>query len=273
MHWACTHKLVPFNPAANLELPKEEKRLPGNYLTIDEVESLLNTTDVTTPQGIRDRAILEILYSTAIRRFELLNLSVYDIDRSRRLLMIRQGKGKKDRVVPIGQRALEWLEKYLAQVRPWLLTGNGCKRPRRRTTPMADEPETLLAILEDTGVPMQPQRLSLRVRRYIEAAGIHKQGACHILRHTAATLMLENGADLRSLQTLLGHANLNTTQIYTHITIDRLRQVHDQCHPAKTDVKPDTKPNPPPDINMKRQPDSRLSLELQALLFDELRCD
>ena len=117
-HWACVKKFLPFNPAIDLELPKEEHRLPANYLSEIEVELLLNQTDVKTPLGIRDRAILETLYGSAIRRNELLNLSAYDVDRNRRLLTIRQGKGKRDRVVPIGVRALEWLEKYIVDVRP-----------------------------------------------------------------------------------------------------------------------------------------------------------
>jgi integrase/recombinase XerD len=221
-----------FNPAVGLELPKEEVRLPMNYLTVEEVELLINQTDTTQEIGIRDRAILEILYSSAIRRNELLALGLYDIDRSRRLLMIRQGKGKRDRVVPLGVRALEWLEKYLLQVRPWLMAGNG----RKKLGPMPDESDRIF--LGATGKPISPVQLSQLVRGYLESAEIKKSGACHVLRHTAATLMLENGADLRSLQTLLGHASLNTTQVYTHVTIDRLRQVHDATHPAKPDQRP-----------------------------------
>ncbi len=118
--WACLNKFLPFNPAVGIELPKEEKRLPSSYLSIVEVERLINRTDVTTHLGIRDRAILEVLYSTAMRRSELLKLTHYDIDRPRRLLAIRQGKGHKNRIVPIGLRAIEWLEKYLRDVRPWL---------------------------------------------------------------------------------------------------------------------------------------------------------
>lgn len=231
--WAYRKKFVPLNPTTELELPKEEHRLPGSYLSIDEVELLINTTDVTTQLGIRDRAILEVLYSSAIRRSELLNLTAYDIDRSRRLLMIRLGKGKKDRVVPIGERAIEWLEKYIADVRPWLVAGNGTVRTYKRQPEPTDK-----LILSNTGSSMRPEWLSALVRGYLEAAKIAKPGSCHMLRHTAATLMLENGADLRSLQTLLGHASLNTTQIYTHITIERLRKVHDATHPAKPDVRP-----------------------------------
>lgn len=232
LHWTAVKKYIPFNPAVGLELPKEEQRLPGNYLGIDEVERLINQADVKTKRGIRNRAIMEVLYSSAIRRGELLNLSLVDIDRPRRLLAIRQGKGNKDRVVPIGVRALEWMDKYISDVRPWLAAG---KETRHRRP--APEPSDKV-FLGDAGLPMQPSFLSLMVRKYLTKAGITKPGSCHVLRHTAATLMLENGADLRSLQTLLGHANLNTTQIYTHVTINRLRAVHDATHPAKPDTKP-----------------------------------
>lgn len=238
--WACLKKFLSFNPSIGIELPKEEKRLPASYLSADEAERLIQLTDVTTPIGIRDRVILEVLYSTAMRRSELLRLTHFDIDRSRRLLVIRQGKGHKDRLVPIGVRALEWLEKYLRDVRPWLAEGNGCKR--RKVQPVATD----CLILSNTGGSMLPGALSSLVRSYIVLAGIAKKGSCHMLRHTAATLMLENGADLRSLQTLLGHESLNTTQVYTHITLTRLRQVHDATHPAKPDIlpKPDLKPPP-----------------------------
>ncbi len=240
--WACLQKFLPFNPAANIELPKEEKRLPAAFLSLEEVERLINQADVTTKIGIRDRAILEVLYSTAMRRSEVMRLEQFDLDRTRRLIVIRQGKGKKDRVVPIGVRALDWLEKYLREGRQWLADGHGSKLRLKRT-------ETPRIFLNNAGRPFHLGPLSAMVRTYLVAAGIDKPGACHILRHTAATLMLENGADLRSLQTLLGHESLNTTQIYTHITIERLRQVHDQTHPAKPDALPkpkeENKPNNP----------------------------
>lgn len=231
LQWACLKKLLPYNPAVNLDLPKEEKRLPAAYLTLDEVERLINQPDVETKLGVRDRTMLEVLYSTAMRRAELLNLTPYDIDRERRLIVVRQGKGKKDRVVPIGVRALEWLTRYQQEVRPWIAAGYA-SRVRMRIVP------TDRLFLGNSGNVMKHGTFSVMVRKYLRSAGINKPGSCHILRHTAATLMLENGADLRSLQTLLGHQSLNTTQIYTHITIDRLRQVHDQTHPAKPDIKP-----------------------------------
>jgi integrase/recombinase XerD len=228
LNWATKNKIIPFNPALELELPKEELRLPTNYLNVEEIQTLLSKVDLSTQLGIRDRAILEVLYSSAIRRNELLNLTPYDIDRGRRLLVIRQGKGHKDRVVPITQRAIDWLDKYLTEARPWIEAGNAITRNNGRKMM---EPTNKL-ILGNNGSAMHPVVLSQLVRKYLTEAGIDKSGSCHMLRHTTATLMLENGADLRSLQTLLGHANLNTTQIYTHITIDRLRQVHDKTHPG-----------------------------------------
>ena len=238
LQWACLGKHIPFNPAAGIELPKAEYRLPASFLSQSEVEHVINQPDVSTKIGIRDRSVLEILYSSAIRRSELLKLEIQDIDRARRLLHIRQGKGHKDRFVPIGVRALDWLTKYLQDVRPWLLSGGGCKRnwkhPRKFSSSLSEQ-ESQVVILCHNGGAMHPVNLSAMVRRYVRQAGITKKGSCHMFRHTAATLMMENGADLRSIQTLLGHASLNTTQIYAHVTLDRLRAVHDAMHPAKPD--------------------------------------
>lgn len=206
------------NPAEKLQLPKEEHRLPSSYLTLDEVETLLATVDLSTASGLRDRAILETLYSTGMRRSELIGLNLDDVDASRGLVIIRQGKGRKDRVVPIGKRALQWLEKYLLDARPALLN---------------DSSDVLF--LTTRGNRFHPVNLTSRVRGYLDAAGIQRRGSCHMLRHTVATLMLEGGADLRSIQTLLGHESLNTTQIYTHITIQRLREVHEKTHPGYQD--------------------------------------
>ena len=228
-NWACMQQIIPFNPAVSIELPKEEKRLPSAFLNQDEIEKLINMPDITNKIGVRDRAILEVLYSTAMRRSELAKLTHNDIDRSRRLIVIRQGKGKKDRVVPVGVRALQWLDKYVREVRDWLTDGHGARI--RLTIKPSD-----FVFLNNCGRPFGLGPLSTMVRDYLKEAEIKKLGGCHIIRHTTATLMLENGADLRSIQTLLGHESLNTTQIYTHITIDRLREVHDLTHPAKPDT-------------------------------------
>jgi len=214
--WLAEQNILSDNRAANLELPREEQRLPIDVLTVSEVEQVLNCTDVTTPLGIRDRALLETFYSTAMRCGELAALEIYDLSAERGVLTIRQGKGRKDRVVPVGERALSWLNKYLLDVRAQLVTESN---------------ETVLFVSKK-GRRLGRNHVSYLVRRYLDQAGISKKGSCHLLRHTTATLMLENGADLRALQMLLGHARLNTTQLYTHVTIQRLKEVHARTHPA-----------------------------------------
>ncbi|MCP3884392.1 MAG: tyrosine-type recombinase/integrase, partial [Propionibacteriaceae bacterium] len=215
--WLHEKGIIPNDVAKDLELPKPEERLPVDVLTAEEVESTMNQTDATQPLGIRDRAILETFYSTGIRASELAHLQLYDLDADRKILIIRQGKGKKDRVVPIGDRAIRWLQKYMTDVRPTLMEQS--------------EPHPTLFVTRD-GVPIQRSLLALIVKRYMRKAGIKKPGSCHLLRHTAATLMMENGADLRSLQLFLGHACLKTTQLYTHVSIQRLQEVHRNTHPA-----------------------------------------
>jgi integrase/recombinase XerD len=215
--WLAKEKLLPEDMARDLELPKEEQRLPAQVLTVDQVESLLNATDVTTPLGVRDRALLETFYSTAVRCSELIALQVYDLEADRGVVRVLQGKGRKDRFVPIGKRALQWLERYLMDVRPALV--------------MRTNETTLFVSCQ--GKRFCRTNVSALVRRYIERSGITVRGSCHLLRHTAATLMLDNGADLRSLQLYLGHEHLNTTQIYTHVSIDRLKEVHARAHPAR----------------------------------------
>ncbi len=216
--WLVDANWLAIDPTLKLKLPRDGKRLPMGHLTLSQVETVLNQADVTTPLGIRDRAIMETFYSTGIRRLELVNLQLYEINRENRLLTIRQGKGCKDRVVPIGDRALGWIDKWVCDIRPEIL----------------QEPTDRL-FLTSLGNPFHPVVLSTLVKTYLDSAGIDGRGSCHRFRHTAATLMLENGADLRSLQTMLGHENLNTTQVYTHITIKRLREVHDATHPARPD--------------------------------------
>ena len=205
-----------YNPASELELPKLEKRLPKDILTAEETERVLSQPDVETPLGIRDRAILEVFYSTGIRRTELIDLERNCLNTVRGIVAVRQGKGKKDRFVPIGERAVLWLEKYLADVRPEHET---------------NDINTLF--LDDTGEKMDRDKLSRAVRTYIEKSGVNKQGRCHLFRHTMATLMLENGADIRYIQQMLGHARLSTTEIYTHVSILKLQQVHALTHPAR----------------------------------------
>jgi integrase/recombinase XerD len=215
--WLKQHKRLAENPATDLVLPKMGNRLPKAVLTLDEVETIMTQPNLDSPLGLRDRAILETFYSTGMRRTELAELSIHDLDTDRRAVTIRHGKGDKQRVVPIGQRALTWLLAYMENARPLLLV---------------DRRETRLFITKN-GLRFVPNALSDLVKKHMRSAGITKGGSCHLFRHTAATFMLENGADMRYIQALLGHADLNATQIYTHVSIVKLREVHDRTHPAK----------------------------------------
>lgn len=215
--WLARQNYLLYNPASELELPRLEQRLPKHVLTKSEVEQVLQQPDVSEAMGLRDRAILETFYSTGMRRSELMGLSLFDLDRERGTIMIRQGKGKKDRMIPIGERAVKWIDRYLNTVRPELAIGRG------NTT----------LFLTSTGEAFTPNRLTQLVRDYVNAADIGKSGSCHLFRHTMATLMLENGADIRYIQAMLGHAELSTTQIYTQVSIRKLKEIHTATHPGK----------------------------------------
>ncbi len=214
--WLTRNNFILYNPASELELPRTEKRLPKAILTTEEVERVLAQPDLRDPLGVRDRAIMEVLYSTGIRRMELAGLSIFDIDQSRKTIMVRLGKGKKDRVVPVGERAMLWVEKYLREVRPRLVM----------------EPDDGFLFLTGDGLPLTPGHLSDTVRSYVDAAGIGKKGSCHLFRHTMATLMLEGGADTRFIQQMLGHENLASTQLYTQVSIKKLKDIHTATHPG-----------------------------------------
>lgn len=215
--WLAKQNFILYNPASDLELPRMEKRLPKHILSVKEAETVLAVPDLTTTTGIRDRAMLEVLYSTGMRRMELIHLTLFDIDAERGTVMIRQGKGKKDRMIPIGERAIAWVNKYRDDVRTGLSTG-------------ADEGTLFLTHL---GEAFTPNRLTQMVREYIAQADIGKTGSCHLFRHTMATLMLENGADIRYIQAMLGHAELSTTQIYTQVSIRQLKAIHTATHPGR----------------------------------------
>jgi integrase/recombinase XerD len=185
-------------------------------LSITEVEAIMAGPEVSQTMGNRDRAILETLYSTGIRRMEVVNLKVFDLDAERGTVMVRQGKGKKDRMVPIGERALTWIQKYLDEVRAGL----------------AVNPDDGVLFLTAEGEAFTPNRLTQLVREYVDKAKLKKRGSCHLFRHTMATLMLEGGADIRFNQAMLGHAELSTTQIYTQVSIRKLKEIHDATHPG-----------------------------------------
>jgi len=213
--WLCKNNYLSANPAADLELPRKPNRILPRALTLTQVDAILNIPDITDPLGIRDRAILELFYSTGIRRSELVRIDLEDLDQERAILTIRQGKGKKDRAVPVGERALAWLQKYLNKTRPLL---------------HINQTEHAL-FLTGYGERFNPGSIGNWVKRTMNKAEIDQPGSCHLLRHTCATHMLENGADIRYIQQLLGHARLDTTQIYTQVSILQLREVHARCHP------------------------------------------
>lgn len=209
------HSVIAANPAQKLAVPKH-KKLPRTPLTESEVERLCALCDMTSPSGVRDRAILETLYSTGLRRSELSALALSDImDDS---VFVRLGKNQKDRVVPLGLRAQGFLEKYLIEARPALMSTNS---------------EHGYVFVNLRGERLSADLITTLVSEYKTQAGIEKKGSAHLLRHTAATLMLEGGADIRHIQDFLGHENINTTQIYTHVSAERLKESHRQFHPAE----------------------------------------
>lgn len=216
-HWMARECYIQQNPALDLELPRLGHHLPKHVLSVDEVERVLQQPDLQTDVGLRDRAILETLYSTGIRRAECTRLELYDCDLPNGMVFIRQGKGRKDRVVPIGRRAARWMETYLREVRPRL----------------SDGPDGTALFLSKNGGPISRDHLSGLVHQYVDAANLGKSGGPHLLRHTMATLMLDNGAELRFLQEILGHSTIATTQIYTHVSIRQLKQAHENTHPAE----------------------------------------
>lgn len=214
--WLTRENYLMHNPASELKLPRPHKRLPRAILTGEEVERVLKQTELHGEAGLRDRAMLETLYATGIRRLELTQLKLDDVDFDQHTLMVRQGKGQKDRLLPIGPSAVHWIGRYLTEVRPNLVI----------------EPDRQILFLHDRGIAYTPHQLSDRVRDYLSRAGIDKPGSCHLFRHTMATLMLDHGADLRFIQAMLGHADISTTQIYTQVSIQKLRDVYLRTHPA-----------------------------------------
>jgi len=214
--WLARGNHILHNPASELLLPRLENRLPKYILNAEEAEIVIQQPNITTAHGLRDRAILETFYSTGMRRMEVANLKLYDIDSERGTVMVRQGKGKKDRHIPIGERALVWVNKYIREARPELLVST----------------DDGTVFLTDLGEPYHRSHLTSLVRSYLRRSKIGKMGGCHLFRHTVATLMLENGADIRVIQEMLGHAKLTTTELYTRVSINLLKQVYAATHPA-----------------------------------------
>ncbi len=204
------------DPGERIILPKQPRRLPKVILNPKEVKQMLHAPDIRTNQGYRNRIMLEILYDTAVRRMELSNIKVTDLDLNAGFIHI-QGKGNKERVVPVSKPVCEMIRNYIMAVRPELLKG--------------DDPGYL--ILNRWGRKMDPNGVWAVVKRCAHLVGIKKNVSTHTFRHTCATHMLKNGAPVRHIQEMLGHEALESTQIYTRVTINDLKEIHSRYHPSE----------------------------------------
>jgi integrase/recombinase XerD len=214
--FAQVQELISSDPSINLESPKIRRSLPG-YLRLQEVEKLLEQPDENAPLGLRDRAMLEVLYSTGLRVSELIGLRVMDMDR--KVGCVRCiGKGDKERIVPVGKKALSMVEKYLREARPKLIG-----KSKIAVTPAL--------FVNRRGHPLSRVGVWKILSAYGRQAGLRIPLTPHMLRHSFATHLLERGADLRSVQLMLGHADISTTQIYTHVVEERLKQIYKSHHP------------------------------------------
>jgi integrase/recombinase XerD len=211
------HDYLINDPGEVLHPPKKPKRLPKVILSANEIQKLMDAADTRTNRGWRNRIILEILYDTAIRRSEMAGIKVSDLDLNAGFIHIR-GKGDKDRVVPLSARVCRMVESYCLMVRPALLHGK----------------DTGHLVVNRWGVRMDPNSVWAVVKRCAHLAGIRKNVTTHTFRHTCATHMLKNGAPVRHLQEMLGHESLESTQIYTRVTINDLKQIHARFHPSET---------------------------------------
>jgi len=214
------------NPAEYIKLPNKAAALPGVILTAPEMEKLLNQPNLSTRKGIRDKTVFEVLYSTGIRLDELCGLTIYDADLKQGLLRVK-GKGAKDRVVPMGKHAVRLLKEYLKQIRPYYT------KPKKKYKRKKGIIQTNILFVGIKGYPIDRHQIQRFIKKHCNSARIRKNVTAHSFRHTFATHMLKNGADIRTVQLLLGHASLNTTQIYLKTTGIEIKQTHKNHHPAE----------------------------------------
>lgn len=208
--------LLSANKLDCIELPKVGRPLPEAVFTADEVERILDETLLYGLKGVRDRSILETFFATGIRRVELLHLDIEDVDFEQRLVRVRKGKGKRQYILPISKRAIEWIIFYVSKLRPQfanLRSGSSL-------------------FLDNYGKRYRASKLSEMASRYVRLAGFKRSGACHLFRHSTATIMLDNGADIRHVQEMLGHADISSTQIYTFVSRSKLTEVYNKTHPS-----------------------------------------
>ncbi len=216
LRWLTRQGVLAFNPADKVPVPNVEKPLP-DVLSEWEVQHLIAAIDVHAPFGVRDRAIIETLYANGMRGLEAARLTLEDLSLESGWVMIRQGKWKKDRRVPLTDAAVYWISEYLSH-----------ERPKAKCAKEYQE-----VFLTAQGAAYQSKGISSLVSRYLKQAGLRAKGGSHMLRHSIATHMLQNGADIRYIQQMLGHSDLASTQIYTRVQDTALKDVHDKTHPAK----------------------------------------
>jgi len=219
--------LIFINPTEFISEPQREKGRIKKALTPKEVATIFDQPDLSTPQGLRDRAILEVFYSTGIRREELCTLCLYDPDLQGGHIRVK-GKGQKERVVPVGKEAVSFLRQYLSRIRPILAKKNKGGK---------------YLFLNHYGEPINPQAVGRMVKKYAQNSGVKNQVTPHIFRHTFATLLIKNGADIVAVQRMLGHSDLKTTQCYIRSLGFDLKEVHQRTHPREKDREEEIKPS------------------------------
>ncbi len=212
--------IIFIDPAESIKEPKKKKGLVKDILSPKEANEFLDQPNLGTLMGIRDRAILEMFYSTGIRLDELTNLTIYDADLQGKMLRINKGKGGKDRVVPMGKHAVRFLREYITKVRPHFTKKNRSNRN---------------FLVDIHGKTMSKQAVSVMIRKYAKASGIKKKVTPHTFRHGFATSLIKNGADIRAVQKMLGHANLSTTEVYIRSLGLYVKKVHEKTHPREKD--------------------------------------
>ena len=215
--WLLVGEKILINPAASIQLPKRPQRIPRNYLSLKEMQKLLRVPDINTHIGLRNRTMLEVFYCTGIRAGELQRLKLEDLNLQDGWLTVRQGKGGKDRVVPLGKAAIHFLQLYIDKTRSRLI------RNKKHD----------VLFISQYGGSLSHQTINHIVQRTARLAGIKRTITPHALRHTCATLMLRGHADIRHIQEMLGHSSLQSTQIYTRVEIRDLKKVHTRCHPRE----------------------------------------
>lgn len=215
--YLCRENVLAGNPIANVSTPKQEKRLP-RFLYPMEIDILMDAPDISKAPGIRDKAILETLYSAGVRVSELVGINLRDLDFDEEMIKIR-GKGSKERLAPLGSQAKQSIISYINRGRPYIL----------KNKHVANE----ALFLNKSGTRLSARSVRNIVNKYVEQIALNQKVSPHTLRHSFATHLLNGGADLRSVQELLGHVKLSTTQIYTHLTTDRLKAIHYETHPRR----------------------------------------